>query len=103
MLKAVFQLKLKPLDKDEDFIKKHISYNNRFPDSVAVVATLQRILFQLQEQAYLEASIDNLERRDSIFYAFLTVGDPYEMATLKNGNVEEVFLSQVGYREKIVQ
>ena len=96
-----YYLELKPLDKEEAFIKKRVSYNNRFPDSIAIVGALQRILFQLQEQSYLEASIDNLERRDSVFYAFLTVGDSYELASLKNGNVEEVFLSQVGYRERL--
>ncbi len=96
-----FTLQIKPLDKEEAFLKKRISYNNRFSDSIAVVATLQRILFQLQDQSYLEASIENLERRDTVFYAFLTVGNSYEWATLKNGNVEEAFLSQVGYRERL--
>jgi outer membrane protein assembly factor BamA len=96
-----FTLQIKPLDKDEAFIKKRISFNNRFSDSIAVVSALQQILFQLQEQSYLEASIDNLERRDTVFYAFLTVGNPYEWATLNNGNVEDVFLSQVGYRERL--
>ena len=96
-----FQLELKPLDKDMAFVNKRVTYNKRFPDSLSVISTLQRIIFQLQEQSYLEASIDNLERRDSIFYAFLTVGNPYNLASLKNGNVEEVFLSQVGFRERL--
>lgn len=96
-----FYLQIKPLDKEEAFIKKRVSYNDRFSDSLAVVSALQRILYQLQEQSYLEASVDNLEKRDSVFYAFLHVGDPYEWAALKNGNVEDAFLSEVGYRERM--
>ena len=96
-----YQLQLIPLDKDQAFIKKRVNFSDQFSDSIAVVGELQRILFQLQNQSYLEASIDNLERRDSIFYAFLNVGNPYEFATLKNGNVEDVFLSQVGFKERL--
>jgi len=96
-----FTLQIKPLDKDEAFIKKRVNFHNRFSDSIAVIATLHKILYQLQEQSYLEASVDKLERRDTVFYAYLIVGASYELATLKNGNVEDAFLSQVGYRERL--
>ena len=96
-----FTLQLKPLDKDAAFIKKRVSYQNRLADSLAAVTTLQRVILQLHEQSYLEASVDVLERRDTVFLAYLNIGDPYEWAFLKNGNVEEAFLSQVGFRERL--
>ncbi len=96
-----YQLKLIPLDKDEYFVTKRISYPGGLPDSLALAGTLQDILHQLQNQSYLEASFDSLEVRDSAVFAFLKIGEPYEWAALKNGNVEDAFLEEVGYRERL--
>ncbi|MFT5167641.1 MAG: outer membrane translocation and assembly module TamA [Saprospiraceae bacterium] len=98
-----FLLQLKGLDKEEAFLEKKLKFEENLPDSLAVIKELKKVIRQLQDNAYIEASIDQLERRDSIYTAYLKVGDLYEWANLKNGNVEDAFLSKVGFRERLYQ
>ena len=98
-----FLLQLKALDKEEDFLKKKLKFEETFSDSVSLTQELQKIIRQLQGNAYLEASVDQLQKQDSVYIAHLSVGNLYEWASLKNGNVEKAFLSKVGFRERLYQ
>lgn len=96
-------LDLKGLDKEEDFLEKKLKLKKVHTDSMAVILELKKAIRQLQDNAYLEASVERLVRKDSTYTAYFRVGAPYEWASLKNGNVENAFLSKVGFRERLYQ
>lgn len=98
-----FSLQLIPTDKDTFFLQKNLEYQTLFFDSISLKSELKQILIQLNSQSFLEASVDRLEKKDSTFFAHLHIGNVYEWANLKNGNVEKAFLSQVGFLEKLYQ
>lgn len=72
-------------------------------DSLTAINELRKTILKLQSQAYLETSIDSLVLKDSTFTAHFYLGKTYEWANLTNGNVENVFLEQIGFREKLYQ
>jgi outer membrane protein assembly factor BamA len=96
-------LQLIPLDKDTSFLQDNFEYSDSFSDSISLYNELKRVLIQLNNQSFLEASFDRIEKEDSIIYAYLYIGAPYEWAKLTNGNVDKAFISQVGFLEKLYQ
>jgi outer membrane protein assembly factor BamA len=72
-------------------------------DSLSAINELRKTLLKLQNETYLEASIDSLTLQDSIFTVHFYLGKTYEWASMTNGNVENTFLEQVGFREKLYQ
>lgn len=96
-----YTLRLLPLDQAPDFLQQNLKFKTTFSDSLALQAELKSVLSQLQNQAFLEASVDTLVRQDSVFTAFLHVGQVYRWALLRNGNVDETLLSQAGFRERL--
>lgn len=95
------KLKIYPLGKDPDFLKKDFSYQEDFVDSLSIINELKTLVLKLQNAAYLEASVDTLAVQNDQYLAYLHVGNQYKWAKLKNGNVENVFLEQVGFRERL--
>lgn len=73
----------------------------RFPDSLSIRVALQELVLELHGQAYLEAAVDTVARVGEVFTAFLHLGRPYEWAALSNGNIDDVFLDKVGFREQL--
>ncbi len=96
-----FTLRLLSLDQSPEYISERIKLKTAFPDTASLHAALKEALSQLHNQTYLEASMDTLLRQDSVYTAFLHVGPPYSWAMLRNGNVDEGLLSQIGYRERL--
>lgn len=74
---------------------------DNFPDSLSLRSALQEWVFDLHARAYLEASVDTLARIDSSYIAFVHLGQRYQWASLRNGNVDPVFLDQVGFRDRL--
>jgi outer membrane protein assembly factor BamA len=60
--------------------------------------TLRAILNQLREKSYLEASLDALEKTDSVWVGRWHVGRAYRWAALQNGNIPSGILSRLGLR-----
>ncbi len=100
---TTYLLDIQPLDKEISFLTEKINYQTNFADSLSLKSELKQILLRLHNQAYLEASVDELHNQDSVFIAYMHFGDKYQWANLKNGNVEAVFLSQVGFFERLYQ
>ena len=73
-----------------------------YSDSLALIGELQTIITNLRNDAYLAASIDTVIWRDTIAQVTLETGAQYEWTSLENGNVESVFLEQVGFRERLL-
>lgn len=95
-----YVLQVLPLSDKNGFVEEHIKYQKEQPDSMAVFSEIRGIVSRLRAEAFLEASADSIAFRDSLVYAFLHVGPPYEWARLSDGNVGPLWLGQVGFREK---
>ncbi|MFT5647773.1 MAG: outer membrane protein assembly factor BamA [Aureispira sp.] len=96
-------LTIQSLDKDKQFFKKQrIKFEYELRDSAQVQDKLYDILKQLHAKAYLTASVDTFFQDDSTrFSAYLFVGERYEWANLKNGNVTPAFLSAINFKERL--
>lgn len=81
--------------------EKKVKYQEVHSDTISLKKELKKIVLQLQDNAYLEASVVQLQKRDSIYTASISPGGIYEWANLTNGNVEDAFLDKVGYRERL--
>lgn len=95
-----YVLQVLPLSDKNGFVEEHIKYKKEQPDSLSVFSEIRGIVSRLRAEAFLEASADSIAFRDSLVYAFLHVGPPYEWARLSDGNVGPLWLGQVGFREK---
>ena len=85
------------------FIKNQLDFSKKLTDSAAVVSLLRGVTGSFHKQAYLESSFDFISKKDSILILKFHLGNRYEWAQLRNGNVSEAFLAQVGYREKLFE
>ncbi|MFK7806813.1 MAG: BamA/TamA family outer membrane protein [Saprospiraceae bacterium] len=94
---------LQGIDQDSATLSELLTYESIMADSLTATLQLQQILQQLNGQSYIEASIDSLVRTDTSWTAFVYTGKTYEWAQLLNGNIEEAFLTQVGFRERLYQ
>jgi len=98
-----YDLSVEWLDDVPENLVDKLDVKTTLIDSLTAMNELRKTLLKLQSQAYLEASIDSLTLQDSTFTAYFHLGKTYEWANLSNGNVENVFLEQIGFREKIYQ
>jgi len=97
-----YRLSIKPLDKEQKFFKqKKIDALYQFKDSAELYNKLNEVIKNLQSKAYLAASIDTFFQDGQQFTAYLFVGERYEWANLKNGNVKPAFLSAIGFKERL--
>ena len=62
---------------------------------------LYKILNKLQSKAYIGASVDTVFYTGKKCTAYLFVGERYEWASLRNGNIQPAFLSATGFRERL--
>lgn len=97
-----YTLIITPLDQDKQFFKQQkIKFEYSFKDTSELQNQLFDILKQLHARAYLTASVDTFFRDSSAYTAYLFVGERYEWASLANGNVNQAFLSAIGFRERL--
>ena len=89
--------------KDSTFFIKNINPPQTTSDSANALQILRGSVLTLHRQAFLEASVDSFVAVDTFFHAHIHVGIRYEWAQLRNGNVPDAFLSQVGFREKLFE
>jgi len=88
------------VDKNDGFLKKNITYNTNHQSPTTIIPQLNQILLQLHGKGYLAASVDSLSTKNSLYTAHLYVGDVYEWASLQNGNIPDVFLNKIGFKER---
>ena len=86
--------------KDKELLKK-ITYKKTFTDKSEREKELRNVLFNCYDKAYLLASYDSLVADSSSLKAYLTFGNPYKWAYIKNENVDEGVLSEIGFRQKL--
>src|SRR6478609_316737 len=71
-----------------------------YSDSTAAVVAIKKTLLYLHSEAYIMASLDSISVFDHTFIAWITPGEKFRWARLKQGNVEDLIVDRVGYREK---
>ncbi|MCE9537757.1 MAG: BamA/TamA family outer membrane protein [Bacteroidetes bacterium] len=96
---AIFSLEIQ--SKDDPSLLKKINYKKTFATETERDKELRSVLFTCFDKAYLTASYDSLISDSLTLKAYLSFGSPYKWALLKNGNVDEGVLSEIGYREKL--
>ncbi len=79
-------------------------------DSTTIDQILRGPILDLHRRTYLEAAVDsffffNAKVEDKVekqALIYLHLGKPYKWGKLRNGNVETAFLTQIGYRERLL-
>jgi len=96
-----FSLHIIASDKDSSFFAHDFSYRKSFTDTLTRYKELQSLLGRLYKGGYLEATFQNLKKDSTALNATLFVGGKWAWASLKNGNVDDVILNRIGFREKL--
>ena len=82
------------------FLKKTV-YKKIFSNKTEREKVLRNVLYACYDKSYLTASYDSLISDSTTLKAYLNLGSQYKWANLKNGNVDEGVLSEIGFREKL--
>ena len=104
-LESTAQLSVRLIfDNDKDslfFVKNQPDFPRHVADSATLLPILRGVILGLHKQAFLESSFDFITKKDSLLSVKLHLGNRYEWAKIRNGNVSAAFLEQVGFREKL--
>jgi len=84
-------------------VKKQFLSNESFKDSLAAGKEIQKIISNLQSGGYLSASFDSIRYDSTGCKAYLFLGAKYQWASLRKGNVDDIYLSGTGFRNKLFQ
>ena len=98
---AQFELKINS-DQPISFLKKYELKTTNL-DSTEVQPILKKLITELQNNAFLTASLDSLIFQDSTAFAKIYVGNQFDKLNLRIGNIEPQFLNQAGFRPKNFQ
>ena len=98
-LPPVFSLEIKSLVEEPIF--KKFKYKKTFATKPELEKELRNVLFYYFDKAYITASYDSLIIDSLSQKAYISLGAPYKWAFLKNGNIDEGVLSEMGFREKL--
>lgn len=88
-----------------NFIDKHYELGKtKFETKFELENQLRSVLKEMWNTGYLEASFDSLNYKDSMHAKVdFHKGKQYQWATLQKGNVNESWLSQIGFRRDIYE
>ncbi|HYG39901.1 MAG TPA: hypothetical protein VD908_14845 [Cytophagales bacterium] len=70
-------------------------------DSLTAAVLLEELVQNWRNEGFLTASLDSSFIKKDTIYAYLSVGEKYRWVKLGKGNVDESFLRQVGFKEKL--
>ncbi|MBW7467079.1 outer membrane protein assembly factor BamA [Pontibacter aydingkolensis] len=92
-------LRVHALPKDALLLRSY-TFRSAHADSVEASKEAKALVYQLQQDAYLLASADSLYLRRDTLHVKLHLGQRFEWAQLRNGNLSEGILIESGFREK---
>lgn len=72
----------------------------KYNDSIALQKDLNVFLTKIQSKGYLSASCDSIILKDNQYKIYFFLGESYQWAKIKNGNIDESFLSGTGFKER---
>lgn len=93
-----FVLRLVSTDKSQEELEKEAYVKTSFDDTTSIYTALNTVIRQLHDRSMLEASVDSVSRKDSVFTAFLHVGQKYSWLELQPGNATPEQLKSAGFR-----
>jgi len=93
-----FHLKLETNGQE---LPKRMRVEENFRSTEDRSRTLNALLATLYKEGHLAASIDSLAEEGNSATAYLYVGDRFEWAELRGGNVDQEILSSIRFREKL--
>lgn len=93
-------LKIIAMD-DSAFFAKHIAYTHTYNSNAEKDKILDNVLLDLYDKAYLSANYESIKSDTNQCLAILKIGKPYLWAKLSRGNIDEGWLSMLGYRQKL--
>jgi len=96
-----YHLTIVSLDQPTVFQSIDLDYPLEIENITALYPILENTLSKLQNQGYLAASADSIYFYDSTYLAKIYLGQKYEWLSLKKGNVEESYLTKIGFRERL--
>src|SRR5262249_31341452 len=79
--------------------KNHFSIQQKFNDSLSRKAALKKLIGELQDAGYLQASAENIIRNDSFMMVHLVAGERWYWKQFDAGNVNEEILQHVDWRK----
>jgi hypothetical protein len=80
-----------------------LKYQTSFPDSLAVIAEVDKIIHQLHFSGYFYADIQQASWHNKVLTVDFSVGEKFNSSFLKNGNIQPYILSEIKFREKFYQ
>ncbi|HEY4650066.1 MAG TPA: hypothetical protein VIG72_01580, partial [Pontibacter sp.] len=92
-------LRMHPAAADVPRLRSY-SYQSTHPDSVTATKEVRALVYQLHQDAYLLASADSMYLHNDTLHVKLHIGERFEYARLRNGNLSEGILIESGFREK---
>lgn len=96
-----YVLHIIPADKDTGFFTKDFSYKKIQRDSAACISETGNLLSKLYKKGFLEATVTGVESNANRLNVTLYAGTQWKWAGLSNGNVDQVMLDRIGFREKL--
>ncbi|GAB3824653.1 hypothetical protein GCM10028895_33290 [Pontibacter rugosus] len=81
-------------------VLKQYNFRTTLSDSAEAAKEVKALVYRMQQDAFLLASADSLYLRRDTLHVKLHVGQPFEWAQLRNGNLSEGILMESGFRDK---
>lgn len=96
-------LSINSIDKTQTYLNENIKVDSVFTQMPLLQVALNDLITKLQNEAYLTASVDSIVKVENRIEAYVFIGEKYRWAKLTNGNIDDLFLSKIGFREKLYQ
>ncbi|MFD2246833.1 BamA/OMP85 family outer membrane protein [Pontibacter ruber] len=84
---------------DQQVLRQY-NYRTQLPDTLEARKEVQALVQKLQQDAFLLTSADSSFNRGDTLHVKLHIGNRYDWAELRNGNLSEGILIESGFREK---
>ena len=95
--KAVLQVHTSGPDRQ---VLRQYNYPSQLADTVEARKEMRALVHRLHQDAYLLASADSSYKRGDTLHVKLHIGNRFDWAELRNGNMSEGILVESGFREK---
>ncbi|MEM8526459.1 MAG: BamA/TamA family outer membrane protein [Bacteroidota bacterium] len=96
-----YNLQITCFDQPTVFQTLDLEFPSKIENIAALYPVLENSLTDLQNQGYLAASVDSIYFYENTYLAKLYLGAKHEWLSLGKGNVEEAYLSKIGFRERL--
>lgn len=93
-------LRFHTFEGDKQVLRQY-NFRPAHPDTISAKKEIQALVYRLHQDAYLLASADSMYILTDSLHVKLHIGDRFDLAELRNGNLSEGILLESGFREKL--